>query len=156
MDLQAPEKPKRTRNRRTTSAIDRVLRRVVYDHGCWKWTGATVQGYGSVGVGRRGQSARAVHRVTYEALVRPLNAGEQVDHLCRNTLCCNPLHLEAVQPVDNVRRSTAGQWQKRKTACPRGHVYDDANTAILPGNRRDCRECMRQRQRDYYARKAAK
>jgi hypothetical protein len=34
--------------------------------------------------------------------------------------------------------------QNQRTACPRGHVYDETQ-----GDRRSCRECRLQRSRDY-------
>src|SRR5688572_4330660 len=92
--------------RETTPAIDRVLSKVAFDSGCWIFTGARHRfGYGLIGIGRRGAGKSAVHRVTYEALVGPIPEGMEIDHLCRNPPCCNPLHLEAVSHTENVRRA---------------------------------------------------
>src|SRR5262245_48464821 len=61
---------------------------------CWEWTGGLSLGgrYGSI------QSDdghyRPVHRVAYELLVGPVPKGLELDHLCRNTRCVNPNHLE--------------------------------------------------------------
>ena len=41
-----------------------------------------------------------------------------------------------------------------RTHCPQGHPYDEVNTALVSG-RRVCRECGRQRSRDYSRRKKA-
>jgi hypothetical protein len=44
------------------------------------------------------------HVFAYESYYGPLPAGMEPDHLCSNTLCCNPLHLEAVSHRTNVLR----------------------------------------------------
>lgn len=133
-----------------TPAVDRVLRRATIpaDGGCWEWNGATNnRGYGVVQMGR-GIGIALVHRVVYEAFVGPIPEGLTIDHLCANSTCVNPQHLEAVTKSENVRR----QWQagradpmrhnREKTHCPRGHPYDDANTYRNAG-RRSCRACMK-------------
>ena len=49
---------------RGAPALDRLLERVTYDHGCWTWTGSSDDGYAIVHDG--GRKVRG-HRVTYEA-----------------------------------------------------------------------------------------
>jgi hypothetical protein len=89
-------------------------------NGCWEWTGArTSVGYGHVWNGERFQQA---HRAAYELEVGPIPEGLQVDHLCFNIICVNPVHLEPVTAEENNRRSNSLSAKRmRQTACIRGH-----------------------------------
>lgn len=76
---------------------------------CWIWMGKpSTFGYGRMG-GHQGDAV-AVHRVSYEVFVGPIPEGYEVDHLCRNKMCCNPDHLEAVTKAENNRRALAYRW----------------------------------------------
>lgn len=67
--------------------------------------------YGTVGKKKRysqisvGGKLRYLHRVAYELWVGPIPAGLYIDHLCRNTRCVNPNHLEPVTSKENKNRS---------------------------------------------------
>ena len=108
---------------------------------CWIFTGArTDRGYGVIPVART--SVRA-HRVTYEHFVGPIPAGLVLDHLCRNTSCVNPDHLEAVTQRENVLRGNAPTAANaRKTHCIRGHEFTPENTYAKKGGGRACRRCV--------------
>jgi len=76
---------------------------------CWEWTGGTTKGYGRFrgGLDRDKDGRRKMmvaHRFAYELLVRPIPAGLDLDHHCRNTICCNPAHLEPVTHAVNQQR----------------------------------------------------
>jgi hypothetical protein len=76
--------------------------RVDEETGCWNWVAARdTTGYARILIDGRLQPA---HRIAYEIAVGPIPAGFQIDHLCRNKSCINPAHLEAVTPVQNMRR----------------------------------------------------
>ena len=140
--------------------IDNLMARVdvnpCWNHGCWMWTGARSgkrkAPYGAVRVdGARNPTA--AHVVFYVALVGPIPAGLELDHLCRNTLCVNPEHLEPVTHAVNVRRGMARQngafWRER-THCANGHAFTQENTRLRYGTRL-CRACDRAKaQRHYY------
>lgn len=111
------------------------------ENGCVVWTASVDRhGYGRIYFGGVN---RAPHRVAYELERGPIPDGAQVDHLCKNPLCCNPDHLEAVTPRENTLRSSSlSAVNARKTHCNKGHPFDEANT-YRRGGRRCCRACNR-------------
>ncbi len=104
---------------------------------CWRWRGSKNSlGYGKAYAGEN--RYRSAHRVAYELARGPIPAGLQLDHLCRNRLCVNPLHLEPVTQKENILRGIGwGAENARKERCPRGHRYDYRDKA---GRR--CRQCQ--------------
>ena len=72
---------------------------------CWNWLGAKTKGYGNFSYGGRGGKTVRAHRFSYILINGPIPDGLALDHLCRNTLCVNPAHLEAVTDRVNFLRS---------------------------------------------------
>jgi hypothetical protein len=138
--------------------FDRFVDKVdIADSGCWEWTGWT----NGVHYGKFFASTEArkvyAHRWLWEQVVGPIPDGLTIDHLCRNTLCVNPDHLEPVTTGVNTARGTAYEraieYQRAKTHCPQGHEYTLENTYRWHGvGGRMCRKCSRDRMR---ARRAA-
>jgi hypothetical protein len=123
--------------------------------GCWIWTAGRSEGYGVAWDAARRRSVR-VHQLVYEMKVGPVPDGLVLDHQCRNTLCCNPEHLEAVTQGENVRRGeSAGARAVRTNHCRNGH-----DLALYAGRRKDgtryCQECNRSSARRSNARRAKK
>jgi hypothetical protein len=119
---------------------------------CWEWTAATNGcGYGWFRFEGRG---RLAHRLAWEILVGPIPEGYDIDHLCRNTLCVNPDHLEPVTRSENLKRGhlPGGSANKAKAHCLRGHPFDAANTYVHRG-KRHCKACQRRRNQEIRARK---
>lgn len=127
---------------------------------CWLWRGTLhANGYGLFDL--RSVEGRWrkhwAHRIAYEIFTgRQLQTGDTIDHLCAETRCVNPDHLEAVPIGENSRRSprTLTGANARKTHCPRGHPYSGANLFYDQGKRR-CRECVRAKNRRAHARRRA-
>lgn len=114
--------------------------------GCWIWQRhVNSGGYGTVSyLGRK----MLAHRASYEEFVGPIPDGLTLDHLCRNTRCVNPEHLEPVTNRENILRGDGLSARRaRVTVCPKGHPYDDKNTYRTPDGRRNCRACNRLRAR---------
>lgn len=132
--------------RLNSSEMARIRRLIALEDECWVWKGPkTPNGYGKHKVGP-GKPERVIHRILWEHHKdQPVPEGLQLDHLCRNRLCCNPDHFEAVTGSENTRRQDHAN--RRKEACPKGHEYTEENTRVTPSGRRVCRECDRERKR---------
>ena len=108
---------------------------------CWNWKGTT---FHSTSGARYGcfsylEKSTLAHRFSYEAFIGKIPKGLTIDHLCRNTLCVNPKHLEAVTLKENILRGNgACARNARKTHCPKGHPLSGKN---LLNRRRGFREC---------------
>jgi hypothetical protein len=130
--------------------LERLAEKSVMDFGgCWTYTGALTRGgYGQIWW--KGKNNLA-HRVSYELHHGPAPAGLQLDHLCRNRACINPVHLEPVTARVNTARNpmNAATFQLSKTRCPKGHAYDEINTIRRPGTgHRQCRKCVEIRKQE--------
>lgn len=136
---------------------NRLLSKIVKElFGCWRWTGAIGKhGYGNFGL-RAGKTLRA-HRAVYEFYRGPIPDSRSLDHLCHNTWCVNPDHLEPISQRENVMRSTNFcATNAAKTACKHGHLFTPENTSLIvdrQGTHRRCKRCHTAQQMDYQRRK---
>ena len=139
---------------REAPVIDRLLYRTsTSPDGCWIWQGCRDEyGYGEIGMGGDAGPTRKVHRVTYEHFVGPIPDGLTIDHLCRTPSCVNPEHLEPVPLAVNVRRGWAARPHRIAGTCRNGHDMTPENTT---SGKNRCRECARERNRAYKARRRA-
>lgn len=109
------------------------------DSGCWVWTASTIKdGYGQIGWRTKVVLA---HRLSYEQLVSDIPIGLELDHLCRNTSCVNPSHLEPVTHAENVRRGAWAIHARGEKECRRGHSLGGDGTFVDGEGQKRCREC---------------
>jgi len=93
--------------------------------GCWIWKGSTGfhpkyrdHRYGQFMVWTPGQPTRrecrkmtTAHRFAYECVNRvTVPKGEDIDHICREKLCVNPEHLQAISHKENCVLRERRQW----------------------------------------------
>ena len=74
---------------------------------CWMWLGTWQRGsnenkYGKVYDGVSGQM-KLVHRVMYEKYHGPIKSKHEVHHVCENTMCGNPAHLQQIIGTRHAR-----------------------------------------------------
>lgn len=127
----------------TVSEEERFWSKVELDEECWIWTAYTCrQGYGRFHSG----SSTLAHRFAYELLIGSIPEGMQLDHLCRNSSCVNPGHLEPVTNAENVRRGLSGDLRVLRKYCMKGlheMTPDNLYTKISAKGRpwRTCKAC---------------
>lgn len=143
---------------RDIPARERLLAKLYpQPNGCWHWGGhIDAEGYGRIGY--KGDRSVPIQRAAYDCLKAPIPDGMEIDHRCHtedkscpggrgclHRRCGNPEHLEAVTPDENGRRSRSfAALNQRKTHCPKGHPYDEANT-YRTKKARVCAACFKER-----------
>ncbi len=128
------------------SPVDRFWDKVEFTTDCWNWlVSKNKDGYGQFGVNHKNLLA---HRFAYELYNDKIPKDLTIDHICKNTKCVNPHHLEVVTIGVNVLRGNG--WSgvnKRKTHCINGHIFMNENLIIRPKGGRECLICRRNKLR---------
>lgn len=116
---------------------------------CWEWVGYLYDGrYGRFHYDGKMMPA---HRYSYMIATGEIPPKHlHIDHLCRNTRCVNPEHLELVTPRENVIRGVRSRGMR--THCVKGHYLSPDNVRVERGKRR-CLTCSREYALDYSRRK---
>lgn len=121
--------------------MDRFWIKVKKTETCWNWVGVkSTGGYGRLNI--KGEMIQA-HRISYEDKYGKILSKMEIDHLCRNRLCVNPDHLEAVTgKVNKLRGTSPAAICARKTVCVRGHLLSIDNLYEW-GLKRGMRSCIK-------------
>jgi hypothetical protein len=110
------------------------------------WTASLNRaGYGRIR-NEHGRSELA-HRVAWRLAGRPLTPGQELDHECRNILCCEVEHLEEVPHHINVARGQSpSAVANRRGTCARGHPMTAEHGRRRAG-KWQCQSCRRESRR---------
>ena len=76
----------------------------ITEDGCWEWRRLDKSGYPRVTIGKKELS---VHRLSLEMKHEAPLGGQAAHHICANTKCVNPEHLQPVTHRDNVAEMLA-------------------------------------------------
>ncbi len=126
---------------------------------CWNWIGGKRRTkklyYGVFGITHSYHNYETVtaHRFAYQLIKGPIPEGKELDHLCKNTLCVNPDHLEPVTHRENIMRGLSPKilgWGK--PTCPQGHLFTEDNLAPyeLSIGHRKCLICKTAQRHAYW------
>lgn len=119
---------------------------------CWEWLGVkTKLGYGYMRYYKDGRR-KGCHLVSLILHGIKIPKGKHTDHLCRNTSCINPKHLEIVTPRKNILRGVGpAAINYRKTHCKYGHELTGKNLSWNKRknnkNQRRCKKCTHKKEK---------
>ena len=85
------------------SLYERLDARIDKSGACWLVNRGTTNGRGYARIIDGGRRMLA-HRLMYERYIGAIPEGLELDHLCSNTRCVNPEHLEPVTHRVNLMR----------------------------------------------------
>ena len=105
-------------------------------------------GYPIVSLRRDGQGhSRRVHVLVAEAFIGPRPPGQVIRHLDGDSLNNSLTNLAYGTPSENIKDQVRHGTHPfaKKTHCPQGHAYDEANTYYVAARPRSryCRACFR-------------
>lgn len=122
-------------------------KKVRVTEGCWEWLAyKDKDGYGTFRVGDKKQMA---HRVSFALhFGRAPRSENVIDHLCKNTGCVNPSHIEEVSPLENLMRGNNLSAVALRTGnCIRGHNNWKDRVLSTGKIKRVCLDCVVYRNR---------
>ena len=116
---------------------------------CWVWLAyKDKHGYGDARLD--GKTFKA-YRAAFIIVEGYNPEGYDLHHMCHNTSCVKPDHLEVLRRSHHMKLSRP----RIITHCKRGHEFTPENTFHMNSGSRLCRECDRARGREKSKRKRA-
>lgn len=114
--------------------------------GCWLINTGKYRKYG---IASFKNNVWYAHRLSFLLYNGEIPKEYEIDHLCHNTNCINPEHLEAVTKIENLRRQCFA-----RTHCKNGHEFSEDNKFLVKRKGRknnfECRTCKENRKRVAY------
>ena len=80
--------------------FERFVIRGVNENDCWNWKGQINNGRGQFSINNKGTLN---YRFSYEYYIEPIIKNMQINHLCNNSICSNPLHLYMGTKTQNIQ-----------------------------------------------------
>ena len=145
--------------RRHLTVIHRFFNKIQIEptNNCWIWFGSIGGDLRKTSYGRLFYNSKNVmaHRFSYEFFNKKvIQVGNEIDHICRNSLCVNPKHLQEITALENtMRNNNPMSINARKTHCIRGHKLSGKNLYTAKNGTRKCITCIKFRAREYRERK---
>lgn len=136
--------PKGSEDRRKAPWTLHLLESIPSREICWEWSGQlNAGGYGVAG-------GPLAHRRVYALFFREIPESYHLHHVCGNTRCVNPRHMQIIAPEIHGAMSKG-----LRTHCSKGHEYTPENTTWRqpPDQKtpsRVCLTCKRLLQRNAY------
>jgi len=114
---------------------------------CWPWFGTTdTKGYGRFRIGKRGKVIIS-HRYSYEHFIGPIPDSLVIDHMCNNTGCQNPSHMEPKSIYENAKRGFTEErklWERGTCRSNLHTILSDADVYKTKSGV-TCRKCKNTR-----------
>lgn len=108
----------------------------ILENGCWQWKAGKCNGGHGLFHLQGGKKNIKAHVWAYVKHIGRVPDGKELDHLCRNPACVNPLHLEPVTHRENILRGNSfAAMQARRTHCIHGHPLSGDNLGYKDGHR---------------------
>ncbi len=95
------------------------IRVKILKRGCWQWQVKNNRKVDRYGVFKYRRKAEKAHRYSYRYFRGRIKPKLVLDHLCRNTMCVNPFHLEAVTDRVNVLRGNGVEARAKVQKVPK-------------------------------------
>ncbi|MFD5107147.1 HNH endonuclease signature motif containing protein [Streptomyces cinereoruber] len=122
-----------------TPPLERLKARTVFGD-CWTAT-FSPEKRGYMRISLPGRRREGVHVFAYKLFVGAIPDGMTVDHICFNTACWRPDHLQLLTRSENAKRCRRAM----ATHCKRGHPYTDHRR----NGSRECLVCRRENAKVY-------